>query len=112
MERDQVILHLTMPLGDTITLTPMNSINICGDNADCEQNLSDTHLQSVHFTDRNNGWIVGGSNAILQTTDGGNTWTGQTSTNGNNLNSVHFANSNNGWAVGRTNSGSGSHTTH
>ncbi len=103
---DQVILHLTMPLGDTITLTPMNSINICGDNADCEQNLSDTHLQSVHFTDRNNGWIVGGSNAILQTTDGGNTWTGQTSTNGNNLNSVHFAN-NNGWAVGRTNSGQG-----
>ena len=99
---DQVILHLTMPLGDTITLTPMNSINICGDNADCEQHLSDTHLQSVHFTDRNNGWIVGGSNAILQTTDGGNTWTGQTSTNGNNLNSVHFPNINNGWAVGVT----------
>ena len=105
-ERDQAILRLTIPL-DAITLTPMNSINICGDNADCEKNLPHTNLQSVHFTDSNNGWTVGGSNAILRTTDGGNTWTGQTSTNGNNLNSVHFPNSNNGWAVGTTISGSG-----
>ena len=34
-------------------------------------------LQSVYFVDRNNGWISG-AGPILHTTNGGTTWTAQT----------------------------------
>jgi photosystem II stability/assembly factor-like uncharacterized protein len=33
-----------------------------------------TWLRTVHFLDKDNGWIVGGFGTILQTTDGGETW--------------------------------------
>lgn len=61
-------------------------------------------LISVHFTDNNNGWAVGGnwdaSGIILKTTDGGENWNSQTSGTTERLWSVHFIDNNTGWAVG------------
>jgi photosystem II stability/assembly factor-like uncharacterized protein len=56
-------------------------------------------LYSVHFIDKNNGW-VGGWGTILNTTDGGENWSSQTSGTPNSLLSVYFIDSNTGWAVG------------
>jgi len=60
-------------------------------------------LNSVHFTDNNTGWAVGGwnSNIILNTTDGGTNWSPQTSGTTWDLRSVYFTDNNTGWAVGR-----------
>lgn len=35
---------------------------------------TESHIQSVHFTDASNGWISGFNNLIHYTSDGGNTW--------------------------------------
>jgi photosystem II stability/assembly factor-like uncharacterized protein len=37
---------------------------------------SSINLNNVFFKDSNHGWIVGSSSTILQTTDGGNSWSG------------------------------------
>lgn len=57
-------------------------------------------LESVFFTDTNNGWVVGWNGVILHTTNGGNKWTPQISGTSKNLHSVHFPDDSNGWAVG------------
>jgi photosystem II stability/assembly factor-like uncharacterized protein len=58
-------------------------------------------LQAVYFVDSNNGWAVGVSGWVLNTTDGGATWTWKKITNfTRNLFSVFFANSTTGWAAG------------
>ena len=46
------------------------------------------------------GWAVGDGGTILHTSDGGATWSPQTSGTGTVLNSVSFVDANNGWAVG------------
>ncbi|MDZ7291765.1 MAG: YCF48-related protein, partial [candidate division KSB1 bacterium] len=56
----------------------------------------------VHFVDANTGWAVGARNTIIKTTNGGTTWTPQTSgitTGTPALNAVHFINANTGWIV-------------
>ncbi|MBK7632265.1 MAG: T9SS type A sorting domain-containing protein [Ignavibacteriales bacterium] len=68
------------------------------------------NLRAVSFTDTQNGWVVGGNwvdslqtyigNIILHTTDGGITWTPQTSGITNGLLGVSFPDLNNGIAVG------------
>ncbi len=62
-------------------------------------------VESIHFTDENNGCAAGvdydGSNyfgVIIRTTDGGTSWTTQYS--GYWLLSIYFTESNTGWAVG------------
>ncbi|MDP1621874.1 MAG: YCF48-related protein [Bacteroidales bacterium] len=60
---------------------------------------------AIHFIDANTGWVVGGNPAnggglISKTTDGGVTWTAQTSGISEVLYSVFFTDANNGWAVG------------
>ena len=67
-----------------------------------------THLYSVSFADRYNGWAVGESGIIIHTVNGGKTWITQTSGVTSPLNSVCFANNLKGWAVG--NSGKIIHT--
>lgn len=57
-------------------------------------------LLSVAFVDANTGWAVGVAGTILKTTDGGTTWTRQTSGVLNWLQAVTFADANTGWAVG------------
>lgn len=37
-------------------------------------------LNSIHFSDSNNGWIVGDSGKVLHTTNGGSSWTYSTNT--------------------------------
>ena len=38
--------------------------------------VGSSNLHDVYFTDSNHGWIVGSGSTIVQTTDGGNTWSG------------------------------------
>ncbi|MDZ7344073.1 MAG: T9SS type A sorting domain-containing protein, partial [candidate division KSB1 bacterium] len=50
----------------------------------------------------NTGWAVGARNTIIKTTNGGTTWTPQTSgitTSSPTLNAVHFIDANTGWIV-------------
>ncbi len=59
-------------------------------------------FNDIHFTDANNGWIVGGNGTIRHTADGGSTtWTSQTSGTQLELLSVDFINTNIGYACGR-----------
>jgi photosystem II stability/assembly factor-like uncharacterized protein len=58
-------------------------------------------LESVHFVDKNNGWVAAGySGKILNTTNGGANWAEQTSGTSEWLYSVHFINASTGWAAG------------
>src|SRR5688500_13193147 len=50
--------------------------------------------------DDNRGYVVGNNGTILQTINGGASWTPQTSNTGVSLNDVHFKDANNGWVVG------------
>jgi len=58
------------------------------------------HLRSVFFIDKNTGWIVGDSGTILKTSDGGLTWSSESSGTTNKLNNVKFINSTTGFAIG------------
>jgi photosystem II stability/assembly factor-like uncharacterized protein len=57
-------------------------------------------FNSVHFTDSNNGWVVGVGGTILTTTNGGMNWNGQSILDNLYLNNVYFTDSKNGWVVG------------
>lgn len=57
-------------------------------------------LLDVHFTDENQGWAVGARGTILHTTNGGSSWTPQTSGTLSGLEAVHFTGPARGWAVG------------
>jgi len=56
--------------------------------------------RAVYFVDSNTGYAVGDSGLIRKSTNGGDTWSTQSSGVTVNLNAVHFANANRGWAVG------------
>ena len=67
-------------------------------------------LNAVSFLDANDGWAVGAtdttvaaaeppSGVIFHTTDGGTTWTPQSSVLGGELSGVQFADANDGWAI-------------
>lgn len=57
-------------------------------------------FNSVHFSDVNNGWIVGADGLILKTSNGGNTWAYITNaglTSAYKSKTVFFINANTGW---------------
>jgi hypothetical protein len=58
-------------------------------------------LNSIHFIDKNTGWIVGDGGKIFKTGDGGWNWIQQPVNTNLDLNSVYFANEYLGWAVGQ-----------
>ncbi|MEX0780034.1 MAG: YCF48-related protein [Balneolales bacterium] len=69
----------------------------------------DFSLRDIYFADSDNGWVAGtyykmdGSGSggiILETSDGGETWTEQYNGQNDELNSIHFVDSEMGWAVG------------
>jgi photosystem II stability/assembly factor-like uncharacterized protein len=62
--------------------------------------FTEKSLNSVFFTDANNGYIVGDSGLIYKTIDGGLNWFPQVSGTGNMLKSVYFPTPNIGYAVG------------
>jgi len=65
------------------------------------QNSGTTNnLNSVYFTDPDNGWAVGDSGTILHTSDGGLNWVTQSSNTTFKLNAVFFTETDNGYAVG------------
>nr|MCU0294777.1 YCF48-related protein [Candidatus Nanopelagicales bacterium] len=65
------------------------------------QNSSGPTLFDVAFTDTSHGWAVGDGGTILATSDGGATWTAQSSgTTENVLYGVAFTDASHGWAVG------------
>jgi photosystem II stability/assembly factor-like uncharacterized protein len=57
-------------------------------------------FNSVTFPSSLVGYIVGSGGVIYKTTDGGSTWTQQTSPTGSTLNDVSFWDTTHGWAVG------------
>lgn len=57
-------------------------------------------LNAVYFENANTGWAVGNHGTLLNTPDGGNTWTVQTSGTTSSLNSIQFINASTGWASG------------
>ena len=57
-------------------------------------------FNAMHFSDVNNGWVVGRFGDVLKTTNGGNSWTYLTNTgltSGHNCKAVFFINANTGW---------------
>lgn len=58
-----------------------------------------SHL-AVHFVDLLHGWATGQAGKVLETHDGGSTWTLQTSGTTNDLYKIRFASTTHGWAVG------------
>lgn len=61
---------------------------------------TDTALKDVVFADDKNGWIAGGKDVFLKTTNGGLSWTTKSVTS-DETNGVFFLDKQNGWAVGR-----------
>lgn len=59
-------------------------------------------ITSSFFVDSLNGWIAGWGGTIMNTNDGGITWTMQNSNVRNRLLAINFVNKNIGWAVGET----------
>ena len=57
-------------------------------------------MKTVKFIDLNTGWAAGETGTIMKTTDGGDSWTIQTSGITNTLRSIFFLDTNNGWACG------------
>ena len=57
-------------------------------------------FNAMHFSDVNNGWVVGRFGDVLKTTNGGNSWTYLTNTgltSGHHSKAVFFINANTGW---------------
>ena len=79
--------------------------------------VGSSNLNGVYFKDSTHGWIVGASSTIVQTTDGGNTWSGGigqvTGIANANLTSVFVdtfgtgSGNGDGWAVGDDQSSAG-----
>jgi photosystem II stability/assembly factor-like uncharacterized protein len=61
-------------------------------------------FHGLHFTDQNNGWVVGDSGRILNTSNGGNTWSPQESGTLATLKCVYFAKPSKGWIGAGNNS--------
>lgn len=57
-------------------------------------------ILDMHFISTAEGWAVGGSGAVLHTTDGGNRWENQSGLSETHLWGVHFVDSDHGWIVG------------
>jgi hypothetical protein len=61
--------------------------------------MADTYY-AVYFTDANNGWAAGVSGITYHTTNGGASWSAQTSGTTDTIRNVVFTDANNGWATG------------
>jgi photosystem II stability/assembly factor-like uncharacterized protein len=64
------------------------------------RNIATEDLFDVSFPTPARGWAVGQSGKVLATTDGGQTWTSQSSATGVDLQGVDFIDDTHGWAVG------------
>ena len=95
---------LDFPYPEGIILRTTDS----GNNWIIQKKVADRQLKDVHYTDSNNGWIVGGGwwgsaplGIIFKTTDGGENWMVQLNDSTiPRLNGVYFTDNNTGTAVG------------
>jgi photosystem II stability/assembly factor-like uncharacterized protein len=72
-----------------------------GDNWEEQSTVAtERNLNSVHFADRDNGWAVGDSGTIVNTSNNGTSWTLQQSGIRNRLSSAYCTNRSNAYAVG------------
>lgn len=69
-----------------------------------DSRISNGYINGLYFADGKNGWVIGDSGKILNTNDGGNSWTLQESHTNNYLKCVCFADSLKGWIGGGNNS--------
>lgn len=60
----------------------------------------ETPLNAVYFIDKNNGFAVGETGAIMKTTNGGNYWFQSATISSYELRDIVFVNQNTGWMVG------------
>jgi photosystem II stability/assembly factor-like uncharacterized protein/plastocyanin len=58
-------------------------------------------LEAVFFISETEGWVCGNDGYIAHSTNGGQTWTPQTSGAGDKLRDIWFSDAQNGWAAGR-----------
>lgn len=58
-------------------------------------------LEAVYFINANEGWACGNDGYLIHTTNGGQSWSPQTSGAGDKLRDIWFADAQNGWAVGK-----------
>ncbi|MBN1638553.1 MAG: DUF1460 domain-containing protein [Ignavibacteriales bacterium] len=65
-----------------------------------QQELSEHWFKSIHFSDSQNGWIVGSSGSVYKTDNSGNSWHNVPTFVDNNLHSCFFKNSFEGIVVG------------
>jgi photosystem II stability/assembly factor-like uncharacterized protein len=59
-----------------------------------------TNWSDIHFVDRLYGWVVGSEGKIYKTTDGGITWSRETSSTFENLNAIYMISKSKGWVAG------------
>lgn len=58
-------------------------------------------VEAVYFINESEGWACGNDGYMVHTTNGGESWTPQTSGVGEKIRDVWFSDANNGWAGGR-----------
>jgi len=87
----------------TITLTLIFSFQLSAQWVPLSSD-TDSHIKSVYFIDKNNGWVAGYNNLINKTHDGGETWinTGYHGSSSNRWYSIFAINSNEIYACGST----------
>jgi len=56
-------------------------------------------LHSVHFINHDHGWVAGSEGTLLETTDGGDTWTRVATLTKDTLRDVYFADEHTGWLI-------------
>ncbi len=87
-------IHLLM-----IGILILGTINIFGQWTAQNTGISE-NLNAVYFLNKDKGWAVGNSGAIIKTTDGGNTWIKQNSGVTSKLTCINFLNDTSGVAGG------------
>ena len=63
------------------------------------QGPTTNNLHSVHFIDKNTGWISGQSGALFKTTNGGSSWTDMSQSIDWKMEHIFFLDQSNGWAI-------------
>ena len=59
--------------------------------------MSDTNLNSIHFINKNTGWVIG--NKIFHTRDGGSSWKLQYNSSDDKFVSISFVDDTHGWVL-------------
>lgn len=95
-------LHGWSAYYDNNTFGPENVRTTSGGLEWINYSMNNSYSISVFFTDNIKGWSSGYYGMINFSTDGGVTWTNQSSGTSEHLNSVYFSNAYTGWCVGNS----------